>query len=276
MPITDTLDTGNADGDQFEARANWSKIFDGGTGGTEADVEISADGGGFNVELIQYPFNSGHQTAFYVRDETLPDDQYAEWEKDNDNVGGGPLIRADSNGDGYGLAHGGGIHRSLRIDAGALVTLATNLPTTAIGDVVRIDATGTTISTTIDGTPTLSNTDSIHTAGQAGKWVNGASAGNGLLLDNFECTDAAGGSPEGQANFPVDIGLDAVGSRDSNVTGDFRVDVQLAATGARDAGQGDAAVSSQSLPARRPHPQPGGGAMAALLRALRLSGRGYD
>ena len=199
MAITDTFDgaTNNA---LLENRTGWEKLYDGGSGSTPGRIDTTNDGGGSarNILADQYPYDGGHQTMFVTRDDSggFDDDQYAELESDNDQPDIGVLVRADSSGDGYGARLGGGLVRSYRIDTGTLTTLASNFPSTAAGDTIRVDATGTTIDRIRNGTSDGTSTDSTHSAGAPGVWYNGAGVGNGGEMDNFECTDeASSGQP---------------------------------------------------------------------------------
>jgi hypothetical protein len=189
-----TLDfTGYTNNANLADNAAWVFIYNGNSGGTDPDVESSNEGGGRNIELIQYGYDGGHVTGCWALDDTFPDDQDCQFSKDNDNGGMGPAVRLDSNGDGYGIVCAGGLVRSYRLDAGAVTTLGSTFPTTATADTVKIDAAGTTIERFHNGSSTGSNTDSTHSSGQVGLWTNGAGAGNGCLLDDMVYTDPSGG-----------------------------------------------------------------------------------
>ncbi len=201
MPITDDFD-GGTNGNLLDTSADWEHLYDGGSGGTSDRVDYVTDGGGLNITLDQYGYDGGHQTGTWARTESggFDDDQYAEGERDDaggSNLGMGVAIRLDSNGDGYYCAHGGGVLRTYRLDAGTRTQLQQNFPTTAVGDVVRIEAVGSTITTDIDATEEHSNTDTTHTSGVPGFATNGTSTGSDSEWDDFECTDASGGAAAG-------------------------------------------------------------------------------
>lgn len=196
MAITDDFDDAT-DGNSLDTLARWEHLYDQGAGGTSDAVETSTDGGGLNVELVQYGYDGGHATGFWTRTEAagFPDDQYAQFTKDNNLVGAGPAIRCDAAGDGYGAACGGGLLATIRFDAGIGTVLSSAFPTTNTGDTIRIAATGTTISRSHNGGAASNITDATHTSGVVGLWTNGGGAGNGCLLDNFESSDAAASGP---------------------------------------------------------------------------------
>ncbi|NNF68423.1 MAG: hypothetical protein HKN01_01515 [Acidimicrobiia bacterium] len=188
MPITTDFESyslGN-----LENHADWSKDYEESTS-TLADVEVVDVAGDQRIELIQYGYDGGHTSALWLRAEaSFPDDQYAEFVKDNNDVGMFVTVRGDSAGDGYLGLLGGGVMRSYRIDTGTITQLTSSLPTTAAGDSVRLEATGTTIRVRQNAGSWQSTTDATHASGKPGICTNGTTAGNGVQADDWECTDA--------------------------------------------------------------------------------------
>lgn len=134
------------------------------------------------------PTNSAYSMA-YINSETFANNQYAEVTFDavvaNGLIYAGPAVRMQSNGDCYNFAATDGaggtstVYLS-KMSGGASSDLSSTTVTLAAGDVLRIEAEGTTIRCLKNGVQVMSVTDATFSSGNAGinGWGNSYSALN--------------------------------------------------------------------------------------------------
>ncbi len=131
-------------------------------------------GGAADIQSNGAQGNAAGQTIYRWTSDTPDDDQYIEciWDGDNSNgsVFSGLFIRLSASGNGYVLyANGSNVYLS-RIDSYSETNLGSGAVSLTTGDVVRISVTGTSITTTKNGSATgmPSATDSNYASGSAG------------------------------------------------------------------------------------------------------------
>jgi hypothetical protein len=103
------------------------------------------------------------------------------------NSGGGPVVRASSDGANLYLVeyNARNQHQLVRVVGGVGAVIGSGWTTpSAPGDVVRLEATGTTIRVLVNGVQRLSVTDTMVTGGAPGLYAN-AATGEQVQLDSF-------------------------------------------------------------------------------------------
>jgi hypothetical protein len=141
------------------------------------------------------------------------------------NVGtntGGPAVRVQANGDNYQIVNDSGTIRLFRVISGGFVSLEDTAVTVANGDVIRVVASGTTISILKNGVTAASQTDANISGGMPGIYLYDAVS----TWDDWEGGDLNVGPPvittqEGY-RFRNDDGDETAAtwaaSQDSNIT----------------------------------------------------------
>jgi hypothetical protein len=118
---------------------------------------------------------SSSNNGAYINSVTPPDDQYFKLTYQQavlSSGGGGPMCRTQTgSASGYLLQVFGVTIALARFDSGGYTSLATAGYTYAQGDVVQIQAVGTTIKAFLNGAEVLSTTDSTYTSGRFGVYA---------------------------------------------------------------------------------------------------------
>lgn len=175
----------------LEANAKWSKLIT-----TDQQANIVSN------QLVISTATTAASNAYYEYLETLTNDQYAELEYLSDTVSTtntgvfSMLVRAFHDGsglDGY-LCQGRKNNnayaiRIFRLDNGAATLLGSEYSwTPSANDVVRLEASGTSIQAKLNGSVVVGPvTDATYSGGFAGIGTYAQVSGQTMTVDNFEC-----------------------------------------------------------------------------------------
>lgn len=144
-----------------------------------------------------YPSGANDFGARWNAD-TFNDNQYAQLTIVAISVGPmiGPAVRCSSSANSYYEFYSdSGSSQVAKMVAGTWTQLGSNGAAAAVGNVLRIEADGTTITPKVDGSTSGIGvqTDSALTSGYGG--LGGYDAGTGMRGDNWEAGNLGGGSP---------------------------------------------------------------------------------
>lgn len=192
LPVTDSFT--NTDGVALETHGNWSGQ---GTGGGANSWEITSN--------TATP-DSTQDGAFWENVETWPDDQYAEADIGAMNTSSGNIgvaVRCAQSTDKtsyyFAVRNFGSTKRILgKHVSDAHTTLDSDGGVPSVGQTLRIEVSGTSLTALVNGSSVLSATDSAITSGAGGIFSNNQS-GTGKSLDNWEAGSlaAAAANPKG-------------------------------------------------------------------------------
>lgn len=184
MAITD--DFTDTNGVELPAHGNWEQTYNNG-GGAVMEIQSNA-----------CVHTAASNSSIYRRtDGAFPDNQYGEFEFSSLANGTyfGVGTRCSDDGDGYIFtADPDEIYLS-RFDNGAPTVIGNGSPTTSANDVFRLTSVGSVHTPSINGggeaDPPGEQTDATYASGNPGM----RAYGNGsTVIDNFECSDLAGGA----------------------------------------------------------------------------------
>lgn len=118
-------------------------------------------------------------------------DQFAEITVDSTVTGGPGVLVRMSSGDGYGARPvGDGTLEIVRFDSGSATSLASGGTEPTVGQVLRLEVSGTSLTCKVNGTTQVSTTDSNHSTGAPGVYtLNQASQS---LFTEFSCGHLSG------------------------------------------------------------------------------------
>lgn len=190
-PFTTPASSGTPDGfdradEPLEAGASWTQV---------AAQSISADVVGNRLRVTS---TAGFQICRYTYDVTPGDDQYLQFTWQGTTAGGTHIydffVRLSVSGTqftGYGLQYqhnNGGMMVLKRWTNDAETDLGSSINNVlSPGDVVRIEAQGTTIRVRVNSAEVLSRTDSAHASGRSG--FRGITDAGYTELDDWETGD---------------------------------------------------------------------------------------
>jgi hypothetical protein len=195
LPATDTFTTGS---DQLLTTysASWTNSVNtfnvvAATDDVVCNTSTSEHGAWWNADT----FNADHYSQIVVS--AIAPNGYI-----------GAACRMTASGNYYGFYGEAGSRESFELNGGTYTGKASDAVALAVSDIVRIEASSSTLTCKINGSTVggLGFTDSTHTGGSAG--ITGWSNISGSRLDTFEGGDLAGGAVTffGSASNPADNG----------------------------------------------------------------------
>jgi hypothetical protein len=193
LPATDTFTTGS-DQALTTYSASWS--YSSGTFNVVAATD-DAVGSTNDTELGAWwnadTFSANHYSQIVVSAIAL-----------GDNVGA--ACRMTASGNYYGFYGSTNFRESFEMNGGVFTTKFSDATAFSVSQVVRIEATSTTITLKINGATVggLGFTDATHTGGSAGITAYNTGANSGCRLDTFEGGDLAVVTFFGSASNPAD------------------------------------------------------------------------
>ncbi|MGB0971912.1 MAG: hypothetical protein ACPGVG_13270 [Mycobacterium sp.] len=178
MAFTDDFNRANED---LEDSADWTL----------------ADGSAGALTIVSNEVNSpGTNTGYHCPDQG-DDDHYAQAKLVKTGANNWLCVRQDGWRNWYGIRASGTALQIYRRTNGSFSSSLGSWSGLAAGDVLKIEAEGTTIKAYVNGVERISITDSTHTTGRQGLT---AYSGTGAVWDDFEAGVVGGG---GGSSAPV-------------------------------------------------------------------------
>jgi len=172
---------------------------------------MPAMSGGITIVSNLYVAGIGGQSTSggYWNAVSFPNDQYAQGTIQLQASGGGPMVRINtSTGANYQyIVDNPGSSATLAIyyfaPGPSYTLLGSTTSATSVGDVLRLEAQGTTLRALLNGVVKVTATDGTLGSGQTGLYFY---SGQSLYLDDFEAGDLAV-APTGRQNFMTLLGV---------------------------------------------------------------------
>jgi hypothetical protein len=154
------------------------------------------DGSSFVVTNTAAEPDNGSQGNFaYYSGASFTDDHYSQvkWSSSGATNGVGPAVRVSATDDGYMYqVHDTSIYRFDDVSAGTYTMIKACTDSPSVGDTLKLEISGTTLTVSRNGTPVsgCTITDATYASGEPGVY---GSVSSGMQFDDWEGGDVGGG-----------------------------------------------------------------------------------